>query len=303
MANQSNYIKLALPKGRLLPATANLLDGVGLGLEGYSKQTRQYRLKSTKPPYLSAKIFWEKDIPVQVAIGNYDLGICGLDWIEELLVRYKSSAVVKMSTLNYGEGYIYAAISYESGISNLDGLLARHGNWRIVSEYPDLAEAFALNIRMRRFRIFPVWGDAEVYPPENAEIAVLWARNEEELERKGLLPLMKLLPARATVIASRESLNNKDLASVLNRFASMLDNREFSLSFEEVNPPKSPFSKGGFRGISKKVKLALPDGHQQPPTAKFLERAGLNLSHYSGEVLDYHPSVDLDWLGVKVIRP
>lgn len=302
MANQPNYIKLALPKGRLLPATANLLDGVGLGLEGYSEQTRQYRLKSTKPPYLSAKIFWEKDIPVQVAIGNYDLGICGLDWIEELLVRYKASAVVKMSTLNYGEGYIYAAISYESGISNLDGLLGKQDSWRIVSEYPDLAEAFALNIRMRRFRIFPVWGDAEVYPPENAEIAVLWARNEEELERKGLLPLMKLLPARATVIASRESLNKKDLASVLNRFASMLDNREFSLSFEEVS------SKEGFVGSLprpelRKVKLALPDGHQQPPTAKFLERVGLNLSHYSGEVLDYHPSVDLDWLGVKVIRP
>jgi ATP phosphoribosyltransferase len=302
MANQSNYITLALPKGRLLQATANLLDGLGLGFEGYGEQTRQYRLKSTKPPYLSAKIFWEKDIPIQVAIGNYDLGICGLDWIEELLVRYKASAVVKMSTLNYGEGYIYAAISYESGISNLDGLLSKEGNWRIVSEYPDLAEAFALNIRMRRFRIFPVWGDAEVYPPENAEIAVLWARNEEELERKGLLPLMKLLPARATVIASRESLNNKDLASVLNRFASMLDNREFSLSFEEAS------SKEGFVGSLprpelRKVKLALPDGHQQPPTAKFLERAGLNLSHYSGEVLDYHPSVDLDWLGVKVIRP
>jgi len=29
MANQSNYIKLALPKGRLLPATANLLADVG----------------------------------------------------------------------------------------------------------------------------------------------------------------------------------------------------------------------------------------------------------------------------------
>ena len=277
MANQSNYIKLALPKGRLLPATANLLDGVGLGFEGYSEQTRQYRLKSAKPPYLSAKIFWEKDIPIQVAIGNYDLGICGLDWIEELLVRYKASAVVKLSTLNYGEGYIYAAISYGSEIKNLDGLLGGQGNWRIVSEYPDLAEAFALNIRMRRFRIFPVWGDAEGYPPENAEIAVLWARNEEELKRKGLLPLMKLLPARATVIASRESLNNKDLASVLNRFAPMLDNREFSLSFEEVS------SKEGFVGSLprpelKKVKLALPDGHQQPPTVKFLERVGLNFS-------------------------
>ena len=280
MANQSNHIRIALPKGRLFPTTANLLNGVGLGFEEYGKQTRQYRLKSTEHPCLSAKIFWERDIPIQVAIGNYDLGICGLDWIEELLVRYKDSAVVKLSTLNYGEGYIYAAVSCESGISALDELRSKEGNWRIVSEYPDLAQAFALNIRMRRFRIFPVWGDAEVYPPENAEIAVLWARDEEELERKGLLPLIKLLPARATVIASRKSLENKDLTLVLNRLAPMLNKREISLSFEEVNLPKSSLSKGAFRGISRKVKLALPDGHQQPPTAEFLQRARLNLSHY-----------------------
>lgn len=302
MANQSNYIKLALPKGRLLPATANLLADVGLGFKGYTERTRQYRLQSRNLPCLAAKIFREKDIPIQVAIGNYDLGICGLDWIEELLVRYKASAVVKISALNYGGGYVYAAVSYKSGISNLDEFLARQRNWRIVSEYPNLAEAFALSVRMRRFRIFPVWGDAEVYPPENAEIAILGARNRRQLERKGLLPLMKLLPTKAMIIASQESLNSKDLASVLNCFASKLDNKEFSLSFEELGRKEGSIESLP-RPELKKVRLALPDGHQLPPTTQLLKRIGLNLSHYSVEALDYHPSVDLDWLDIKVIRP
>ncbi|GAG36024.1 unnamed protein product, partial [marine sediment metagenome] len=79
---QPSYVKLALPKGRFLSPTANLLAEVDLGFEGYSNKARQYRLQSVRLPYLSAKIFQEKDIPIQVAVGNYDLGICGLDWIE-----------------------------------------------------------------------------------------------------------------------------------------------------------------------------------------------------------------------------
>jgi ATP phosphoribosyltransferase len=79
---KSDNVRLALPKGKLLPATACLLSESGLAFEDYTPGTRAYRLKSSKLPYLSAKIFQEKDIPVQVAVGNYDLGLCGLDWIE-----------------------------------------------------------------------------------------------------------------------------------------------------------------------------------------------------------------------------
>lgn len=310
MEDQQSYVKIALPKGRLLPSSANLLAEAKLGFDGYSEQTRQYRLKSTDLPYLSAKMFQEKDIAIQVAIGNYDLGICGLDWVEELLARYKASGVVRMATLNYGEGSVYAAASCEAGISGLSAnraeLLARQDNWRIVSEYPNLAEAFALNMRMRRFRIFHVWGDAEVYPPEDAEIAVLWARDEKELEKQGLLPLVKLLPVNAVVIANKESLENKDLDGVLNCLSHGRSSEEYSLSFEELTGRESPVEPlpGPIRQPTDwKVKLALPDGHQLLPTADFLEQVGLNLSHYCSESLDYRPSADLDWLGIKVIRP
>jgi len=67
-------IKIALPKGRLLGETADLLQFAGWGLGGYHKKTRLYRLGSERFPDLSAKVFHEKDVPIQVAIGNYDLG-------------------------------------------------------------------------------------------------------------------------------------------------------------------------------------------------------------------------------------
>ncbi len=83
-----------------------------------------YRLKSTKLPHLSAKIFQEKDIPVQVAVGNYDLGICSLDWVEELLAKYPTSAVLKVADLGYGKGNLYLAASRYGKLSSLQDLSA-----------------------------------------------------------------------------------------------------------------------------------------------------------------------------------
>jgi ATP phosphoribosyltransferase len=296
------YIKLALPKGRFLSPTASLLAEIGLGFEGYSAKTKQYRLRSARFPSLSAKIFQEKDIPIQVAVGNYDLGICGLDWIEEFLVKYPAGALVKISSLNYGEGSIHVVASAEAGITSLDELSARRSDCRIVSEYPNLSEAFALNLRMRRFRIFPVWGAAEAYPPENADLAVLWGKSGANIATQGLIPLEKLLPVTAFLIANRESLENKDLSQILMCFDSQLTaGPQTSIENEldirkELKIPRPSWP-------AKEVNLALPDGHQQAPTAQFLKQAGLALQGYSEEGVSRRPSADLDWLGIKVIRP
>jgi ATP phosphoribosyltransferase len=318
---QAGYIKFALPKGRFLLPTASLLAEIDLGFEGYGDKTKQYRLCSARFPNLSAKILQEKDIPIQVAVGNYDLGICGLDWIEELLVKYPAGALVKIASLNYGEGSIHVGASAEAGITSLDELSARRNDCRIVSEYPNLAEAFALNLRMRRFRIFPVWGAAEAYPPENADLAVLWGKSGAQIATQGLIPLEKLLPVTAFLIANRESLEDKDLSQILACFSSKLTADLPACSPYDFGRRAEAWQAGPQTSIeneldsseelkvsrplwqAKEINLALPDGHQQAPTAQFLNRAGLALQGYSEEVVSRRPSADLDWLGIKVIRP
>jgi ATP phosphoribosyltransferase len=318
---QVGYIKLALPKGRFLSSTANLLAEIGVGFEGYSNGAKQYRLRSARFPSLSAKILQEKDIPIQVAVGNYDLGICGLDWIEEFLVKYPAGALVKISSLNYGEGGIHVVASAQAGITSLNELSARRNDCRIVSEYPNLSEAFALNLRMRRFRIFPVWGAAEAYPPENADLAVLWGRSRAHIATQGLIPLEKLLPVTAFLIANRESLENKDLSQILMCFDSQLTADLPACSPYDFGRRAEAWQAGPQTSMeneldsskklkvprpswpAKEVNLALPDGHQQAPAAQFLKRAGLALQGYSEEVVSRRPSADLDWLGIKVIRP
>jgi ATP phosphoribosyltransferase len=300
---QAASIKFALPKGRFLSPTANLIAEIDLGLPDYNDKSRQYRLRSIRFPNLFAKILQEKDIPIQVAVGNYDLGICGSDWIEEYMVKYPTGTLVKIASLNHGEGDIHVVASAQGEIVSLDELSARRNDCRIVSEYPNLAEALALSLRMRRFRIFPVWGAAEAYPPENADLAVLWGRSRAHVANQGLIPLDKLLPVCAFLIANRESVESKDLSQILMCFDSKLI-AESQTSLEQELVICKDFKVASPSRPAKEINLALPDGHQQAPTVQFLKRAGMALQGYSEtEVASRRPSADLDWLGIKVIRP
>jgi len=192
--------------------------------------------------------------------------------------------------------------SAESGIANLNDLSDGKSDYRIVTEYPNLAEAFALDLRMRRFRIFPVWGAAEAYPPENADLAVLWGKSGADIATQGLMPLKRLLPVTAFLIANRESLENKDLSQILTCFSSKITN-EPQTSIENGHDIFEKLKVSRPLWQAKEINLALPDGHQQAPASQFLKRAGLALQGYAGEVVNRRPSADLDWLGIKVIRP
>jgi len=296
-------LKIALPKGRFLGDTSSLLRRAGWGLDGYHETMRLYRLKSEKFPNLSAKIFHEKDIPIQVAVGNYDLGICGLDWIEELLVRYPSSALVKVRDLGYGAGALYVAASW-SAAATVAEVQAKPGIIRIASEYPNLAESFVVNLRLRRFSVFPLWGAAEVHPPEGCDLVLIPGGTKEQLFNYGLVPVAKVLSFSAFLIANKSSWETKDLGDIL---ASIYNNRpvirrKHPSSAEAVKMPKIAGQR--FPEVAEStVRLALPDGHQQVPTLRLLDKAGIRVDDYTSPISNRRPTTNLAGVVIKVIRP
>ncbi|MDP2936969.1 MAG: ATP phosphoribosyltransferase [Dehalococcoidia bacterium] len=214
-------IKLALPKGRLQGEIANFLGERGMALENYEEGSRSYRPKAPEFPDLSAKVFQEKDIPIQVAIGNYDLGICGLDWVDELMVRFPKSSVVKVRALGVGCHELWAVTSASSGLLSLQEIqqASSERTIRIVSEYANLAEAFVFETRLRCFQVFPVWGAAAAYLPEKADIALVANGFKRDLGRRKLKPVALVLKAEAVLIANRDSFASDDLS----RFLTMLN--------------------------------------------------------------------------------
>jgi ATP phosphoribosyltransferase len=293
--------RLALPKGKLLAHTADFLNAIGLGFDDYNAGTRIYRMRSQSVPGLLAKMLNERDIPVQVAVGNYDFGICSSDWLQELQARYPASRVFKVADLGYDKSGIYLACSASSDLS-AEQLSGSPAAWRIVTEYPALAEAAACKLRLKRYRIFPCWGSAEAYPPENADFAVLRAKDEDALRSLNLKPISRLCDSNACIIASQDSLQAGDFSALLNRFASAakIKDKPWRNPGKEtavINNDLTPRAPAG------NVWLALADGHQQVHTSAFLEKAGISMEGYSKDAMRRRPSCGLSWLSIKVIRP
>jgi len=290
-------LKVALPKGRLLPETAELLHRAGWGIDDYHEKARSYRLKSKRFPALTVKVFQEKDIPIQVAVGNYDLGICGLDWIEELMVKYPSSAIVKINDLGYGEGAIYTA-----GRSR--EIEAKQDITRIASEYPNLAESFAENLRLKRFSIYPLWGAAEAYPPENADLVLLTAEKEKDILGYGLVPTGKVVNTRAFLIANSNSLKSKDMAEIFTSITDSLPANKERPCPEEVTEIKGKNELTMTKVADSNVlRLALPDGHQQSHVKKIFDKAGIIVDDYPSKNGNRRPACSLEGVFIKVIRP
>ncbi|MBS1193771.1 MAG: phosphoribosyltransferase, partial [Methanomicrobiales archaeon] len=125
-------ISLVLPKGSLEQQTLQLFKEADLEVK---RTDRDYNPRISDPRIGKVKILRPQEIPTYVAMGAFDLGITGLDWVRET-----GSDVVEVASLSYsktGEGNvrIVVAVSQEEQIP--DPTRIRPGS-RVTTEYPNL---------------------------------------------------------------------------------------------------------------------------------------------------------------------
>jgi ATP phosphoribosyltransferase len=322
-------IKLALPTGDLRAPIAELLSSLALRVEGYGEGSRQYRLSVPGHDEIRVRVFRERDIPMQVALGNYDLGVTSLSWVTEMNVRFPQPPLLPLAGLHIGRSALFAAIAQfrrdgASAPSKGGGVGPGRGTVgqgpspdleaitalpliRIASEYPNIAESFARSARLPRYRIQAVAGAAEAYPPEDADLAILTAADEAAVRAHGLEPVLRLLDNSAWLIANAASLAAKDLAPVLTRIqqaAAPAVNGALHLpgpiqaTTDRPSPAKR--ERGGGEGP---LRLAVPDGHQQRHVHEALAKAGIRFDGYEEKTYVRRPASGIDGLEVKVIRP
>ncbi len=293
-------IKIALPAGDLRPPVADVLISCGLHVEGYGEGSRAYRLGVRGRDDLAVRVFRERDIPIQIALGNYDLGICSLSWVKEMQALFPGQPIVPVCDLGVGAFGLYVAASTTVGgrLQDIAGLAAV----RIASDYPNLAETFAMAARLPRYRVQSVWGAAEAYPPEDADAVVIAAPNEAAVRAHGLLPLHCLLQSSAWLIANAASLRRKALARVIGPLMSGAQPG----GTPDVSLP-APVQSNGARSDTAMertvVRMAIPDGHQQRHVVGALADAGLTFAGYDETACVRRPASGIDGLDVKVVRP
>jgi ATP phosphoribosyltransferase len=282
-------IRVALPTGDLRNETAALLEHAGIGIEDYAAGSRALRFPMLGDAAV-ARVFRERDIPVQVALGNYDAGICSLSWIEELAQRFPGHEVVRVRDVGYGGHGLWLAAAGDEAEASV----------RIVSEYPNIAETIARRLRLRRYRVFPVWGAAEAYPPEDADVVLVAAPDEAAIEAAGLRPIARVLQSSAWLIVNRQSLASKDLSPLLSR---LLAQAGASASAPLSVPASLGLRPAAPRAPRTRLRLALPDGHAQSHTIAALQTAGVRVAGYEDGAVIRRPAIDMDGVDVKVIRP
>jgi len=290
-------IKLALPAGDNRAQVAQVLSAVGISVDGYGEGSRSYRLPASRPEGVAARVFRERDIPIQVALGNYHIGICAAAWVKEMQARFPDQPIVPLCNLGAGASALLVATS--EGARDLANLPLV----RMASEFPNLAEAFCIAARLPRYRIQPVWGAAEAYPPEDADVVLVAASGEPELRGQGLDPVFRLLESSTWLIANRDSLQNASLARVLAPLIARgrpvaLDALSLPAPFAFIGQPKDIQLNG-----ADALRLAVPDGHQQRHVVDALRSAGMQFQGYDESTCARRPGSDIAGLDVKVVRP
>ncbi len=282
-------IRVALPRGELRAPTADVLLRCGLNLPGYASGSRELRF-TLDGGRLSFRVFREEDIPIQVALGNYDLGICDLGWVREQLIRYPNENLVPLRDLGFGRSRLALAAPEVVG--------AGPRGVRIVTQHPNIAETLALALRLPRYQVFPVWGAAEAYPPEDADLALL-SLSDGEVESYGLRELSTILESSAWLIGNRRSLATKDLSPAL---APLLRAGGRAVMPPFSFPVEQEFRAAPTRAQRQMLRIALPDGHAQRHAVESLREAGIAVEGY-GQTGERRPAVSIDGVELKVIRP
>lgn len=291
--------RLALPTGDARAATGALLAAVGIDATGYEPSSRVLR-STAENETLTLRIFREKDIPVQVALGNYDIGICGDAWLTEQQLRFPQQKVVRIGGVPGPRLDLWLAAAPESGLRR--GQLPGGGDLpsvRIAADFPNIADAVALSLRLPAYRLLPLYGSVDAYPPEDADLALLPAADADAVAAVGLVPLARVFSGGMALIANAESLASMALGGVLTRLRAEITGEKATLSL-----PLATVSRMNRvvrdPGV---VRLALPDGHAQRHTRAALDDAGLSFDGYEEKTYVRRPRSGIPGLEVKVLRP
>ncbi len=199
--------RLAVPKGRIYDGVAALLADSGLPLKASSRSYRPLIDGTT----IEVKVLKPQNIPQLVALGVYDAGFTGLDWIRE-----HDAAVEEL--LDTGLDPVTLVAAVPEGVTEKD---LKKKRILAASEYPRLAEAF-LKARGLDFTLLRTYGATEVFPPDDADLIVDNCATGQTLKANHLAVLAELFGSTTRLVAAPKALKDKGKGQALRELADVM---------------------------------------------------------------------------------
>lgn len=189
-------LKFVIPKGSLEERTLELLEAADIRLVRGSD--RDYHGTSEDPRVDRFSILRPQEIPRYVEDGFFDLGLTGLDWVEETGAKVEVVTELTDAGRQGGKVKVVLAVSHSSGIG--DPKQIKPGS-RISTEYPNLTEQFFKKLRIP-VKIFESYGATEAKVPEIVDAIVEATETGISIERGGLTIIATLLESPTLLIAN-----------------------------------------------------------------------------------------------------
>jgi ATP phosphoribosyltransferase len=209
-------IRLALPDGHQQRHVVGLFEKTSLLLSGYDLGAPERR-PHINLEGVAVSVIRPQDMPGQVAVGNFDLAITGLDWLLDHLCRFPKSPVQALLSLGIGQVRVVAVMHEDAGaetMADLKQLLARgligRPFFRIASEYVNLADRFALHHHIAGYRVIPTYGATEALIPEDADLIIENTETGTTLAKNRLKIIGELFVSTGCLIGRRGILEEKN---------------------------------------------------------------------------------------------
>ncbi len=197
----SEFLTIALTKGRLAYRTLELLEKVGITCqEMKDKQSRKLIFINEE---LGVRFFLAKanDVPTYVEYGAADIGICGKDTILE-----EGRKLYEVLDLGFGRCRMCVC-----GPESARELLRHHELIRVATKYPAIAKDYFYNKKHQTVEIIKLNGSIELAPLVGlAEVIVDIVETGSTLRENGLEVLEEICPLSARVIINQVSMKREN---------------------------------------------------------------------------------------------
>ena len=167
-----NLITIRLPsKGRLKDKSVAFFDDRGLKVL-QNKKERNYFATIENKPNIKIIYLHAKEIIQRLGDGTLDVGISGLDLLNESEKNLQDKISIKQK-FNFGEANLVVAIPDDwidvQTIADLEEVAfdirsKRNARLRVATKYPNLTNNFLISKGVTQYKLIPSLGATETYP-------------------------------------------------------------------------------------------------------------------------------------------
>ncbi len=208
-------ITIALPKGSLEAQTLQVFKEADLEVR---RTDRDYNPRIDDPRIGKVKILRPQEIPLYVQMGYFDLGISGIDWVEE-----SGADVLEVANLSYsktGDGNVKIVVAVHRDEPIEDVTAIRPGS-RVTTEYPRITKRFFDDLGIP-VRLFPSYGASEAKVPDLMDVVVDLTETGSTLRKNGLKIVGEIMESHTALLANRDSLRDPEKHREIDEIATLL---------------------------------------------------------------------------------